>query len=586
MERLGKGNCRRRFAGAELRREGAALEARLAYEGAYGTGERFCAFNLKGRRIVSKVEEKFCFQGDLSYCPSPFFWTDSGFGLYVDTCESCVFDFRQDRILVEAPPEADMVLFSGAPGEIVSAYMGLFGEPVLPPEWVFGVWASANRWKSQDDVRRLLANLKRLRFPCSVVVLEAWSDEATFYIWNGARYAPAEGGRALGEEDFDFSGSPWPDPRRMIDDIHRSGARLLLWQIPVWKAQGAGEVPNRQNILDRADAVERGLCVRTADGAPYTIPEGRWFAGSMIPDFSNPETMASWFAKRRYLLEMGVDGFKTDGGEFICSDSVVLSDGTDGRKAANRYCRDYEESYQDFIGKGRTLFSRAGYPGQHLTPCHWAGDQQSLNSELRSVLNAGLSAAASGIVFWGFDIGGFAGPPPSLDLYRRATQMACFCPIMQWHSEPEGGQYKDLFPQVAGNNERSPWNIAAIHDDPAFLDEMRFWHDLRERLRPYLWLSARKCVAGRKPLMRPLVMEWPDDPMCRRCDDEFMLGDSLLVAPYLEEDASGRQVLLPRGQWRDFFTGEVRKGGRTIAAGTRERLPVFVRGTASLPGFS
>lgn len=76
------------------------------------------------------------------------------------------------------------------------------------------------------------------------------------------------------------------------------------------------------------------------------------------------------------------------------------------------------------------LFSRAGYAGQHTTPCYWSGDQQSVNSELRSALTAGLSAAMTGIPFWGFDIGGFAGPLPSPDLYRRATMLACFCPIM------------------------------------------------------------------------------------------------------------------------------------------------------------
>ena len=148
----------------------------------------------------------------------------------------------------------------------------------------------------------------------------------------------------------------------------------------------------------------------------------------MVPDFTNPATVESWFAKRQYLLDMGVDGFKTDGGEFIHCVDARFHDGTTGREGMNRYCRDYTERYRDFAGPERVIFSRAGFSGQHTVPCHWAGDQQSQNRELASVLRAGLSAAASGILFWGFDLGGFAGPLPSLDLYRRATQMASSAP--------------------------------------------------------------------------------------------------------------------------------------------------------------
>ena len=110
--------------------------------------------------------------------------------------------------------------------------------------------------------------------------------------------------------------------------------------------------------------------------------------------------------------------------------------------------------------------------------------------ELGHVLTAGLSIGLSGVPLWGFDIGGFAGPLPTLDLYRRATQLACFCPVMQWHSEPDGGQFRELMPGVEGNNERSPWNMAQAYQAPEFLEEMRFWHRLRVNLQPYLWETA------------------------------------------------------------------------------------------------
>lgn len=577
MERLSHQTASYSFENAEINRNGSRLLVRLCYHGAYGMGEKFDSLNQKGKTVINRVQEKFCFQGDKTYCPAPFFWTDTGFGLYVDTCETTVFAFQDDLIEVELPETADVVLFSGTPETIIRDYMSLSGPAVLPPEWALGIWVSANRWNKQSDVEALLEKLQKYDFPASVVVLEAWSDEATFYIWNEAKYTPVPDGQPLRYDDFDFSDSPWPDPAGMIQQVHDAGLKLLLWQAPIYKKQGAEERLNTQNELDREDAADRKLCVTMPDGSPYTIPEGNWFPGSMIPDFTNPETVKSWFGKRQYLLDLGVDGFKTDGGEFVHSEQAQFYDGSTGKEGVNRYARDYTERYRDFVGSSRVIFSRAGFSGQHTVPCHWGGDQQSQNCELASVLKAGLSAAATGMIFWGFDLAGFAGPLPSLDLYRRATQMACFCPIMQWHSEPDGGQFRELMPGAQGNNERSPWNMAESYAAPGFMDEIRYWHKLHEKLRPYLWETAQKCVRESKPMMRPLVYEWPADKMAIHCQDEYLLGDDLLVAPLLEENTVSRRVYLPEGTWFDFFDGKAHQGGQTITAGGNGKLPVFTR---------
>ena len=565
------------FGNAELYRDGNHLTVHVPYNGAYGMGEKYDSLNQKGKTVINQVREKFCFQGDKTYCTTPFFWTNTGFGLYVDTCEVTTFDFGEKSIEITLPETAEVVLFSGTPEEMVREYMSLFGPAVLPPEWTMGIWISANRWNTQKDVDELLEKLKKYDFPASIVVLEAWSDEATFYIWNGAKYEPVPDGRALKYEDFDFGGTPWPNPAKMVQDIHDAGLKLLLWQVPVYKKQGDDEVQNAQNDLDREDAAARKLCVTMPDDTPYTIPKGNWFPDSMVPDFTNPATVKSWFGKRQYLLDIGVDGFKTDGGEFIHRSDAQFHDGTTGKEGVNRYSRDYTESYRNFVGSNGVIFSRAGFSGQHTVPCHWGGDQQSQNSELASVLKAGLSAAASGMIFWGFDLAGFAGPLPSLDLYRRATQMACFCPIMQWHSEPDGGQFRELMPGAEGNNERSPWNMEESYAAPGFMDEMRYWHKLHEQLRPYLWKTAQECVRDSKPFMRPLIYEWSNDTNAVNCQDEYLLGDDLLVAPLLEENATSREVYLPDGTWFDFFDGTEYSGNQTVTAGKDSKLPVFTR---------
>lgn len=250
------------------------LTVSLHYDGAYGMGEKYNAVNQKGHTAVNEVEEKFCFQGEKTYCPAPFFWTNTGFGLYAATDERTSFRFGEKAVCAELPVDCRVVLFSGMPGEIIRDYMDLFGPAKLPPKWAFGPWISANHWDSQEKVERAVAQAEEHGFPVCALVAEAWSDEATFYVFRGARYVPKPNGGAFRLEDFDFSDSPWPDPAGMVQRLHEKGIRFLLWQIPVYKKQGPDEPLNAQNELDRADAVARGLCVHNADGSPYTIPEG------------------------------------------------------------------------------------------------------------------------------------------------------------------------------------------------------------------------------------------------------------------------------------------------------------------------
>ena len=535
------------------------FEVRIAhgYAGAFGLGERYDALNYLGKTAVNAVEEKFCRQGDKTYCPMPFFWTDSGLGVYAETARVTRFEFGRGSITLHLPEGCALHVFSGSPEEIVAAYMRLTGEPVLPPDWVFGPWISANHWDSREKLERAVAQAEEHGFPVSVAVVEAWSDEATFYRFR--------------------SDTLWPEPAEMIARLHEKGIRLILWQIPVYKQLEPHEKPNAQLERDWDEAVRRGLCVKNADGTPYRIPEGHWFAGSLVPDFTNPETVESWFSRREYLTELGVDGFKTDGGEFILSDGARFFDGTDGAEGRNLYPQMYTGAYTEHLKPGQALFSRAGYVGAHTTPILWAGDQVSTFDELRSQLNAGLSASASGVIFWGFDIGGFAGELPSPELYLCATQLACFAPIMQWHSEPDGGQFKLLQPGMDGNNERSPWNIERAFGMTGYTEQVRRWHLLRMELLPYIRAEAAKCVESCRPLMRPMAYAFPGDARCVGIDDEYMFGDALLVAPVLSEGVSEREVYLPGGEWHDFYTGERLPGGRAYTHNCADTIPVFVR---------
>ena len=505
------------------------------YHCVYGLGERFDRINQKGHAVTAEVTEKFCNQGNVSYCPIPFFFTDNNFGLFIDTYTVTNYSFYNEMIIrINKDSKGQLPIiyfFYGSPAEILMNYSKITGNPVMVPKWSFGPWMSANRWHSEEEVITQLENMKKYKMPYTVMVVEAWSDEATFYRF---------------QED-----GKWEDPEGLIRLLQENGVHLILWQIPVIKKMDHNE---RHEILDQdwAYAVENNLCIRNLDGTPYTIPENHWFAGSLLPDFTNKETVRWWFDKRQYLFSMGVDGFKTDGGEFVLRDDCYAKDGSTGLELRNQYAANYVEAYSNFVGKDRILFSRAGYMGQQKFPIQWAGDQMSTWEEFKHILTAGLSIGLSGVPFWGFDIAGFAGPMPGLNLYERATQLAVFAPVMQWHSEPVGGQYADILAVKPGVNDRSPWNVSILYEDAKVLERLGFHYNLRMNLLPYLYnLALHSSVTG-LPMMKHLILEYPNDRNVYDIEDCYMLGD-LLIAPVLEEGKTMRNVYLPEGNWTGLW---------------------------------
>ena len=510
----------------------------------WGTGERFHSVDLRQSYSSGRVVEKFTQQEDHAYLPIPFFFTEKNIGCFRNSNISAAMDFREGLIIDQRTKghqlTHDVWLF-GSPKNILSQFITYTGKPVLPPDWAFGVWISGNGWNCDAEVYAQLEMLKRFNYPADVMVLEAWSDEQTFYLWNDKHH--------------------WKDPAALVRFIKNEGLHLVLWQIPIIKYEW-NETPCEQLISDEKEAIENGYCILNEDGTPYRITE-KWFHNSLLLDFTNPKAVQWWFDKRKYLLDMGVEGFKTDGGEFLFDETAKLHNGLDGLEAHNLYPGQYIGAYNKFLkenGINGVTFSRADYIGAQTRPIHWAGDQLSKWSELKAQLNAGISAGLSGILFWGFDIGGFAGELPGAELYLRATAFACFCPIMQWHAEPRSGQFYSTN-EDGFNNDRSPWNIAEKLNDIRVLEVSVKFARLRKQIQPYLTSEAEYCVNVGRPLMAHLCIDYPEDINACNCDDQYMLGRELMVCPIVEEGQDKRRVWIPKGTWKHYFTGEVYKGG-------------------------
>lgn len=491
---------------------------------------------------------------------------------------------RADRVVIEAEVDApagaeravEVALYSGSPAVVLDRFLAEVGRPAELPDWVFGLWASGNEWNTQAEVLRQMELHREHRIPVRNVVIEAWSDESSFTIFRDARYAVREDGGPMRLSDFTFpADGAWPDPKGMVDALHEEGVRVHLWQIPLIKMRPH---PVGQAAADARAAREAGVLIReeTPDGGlrPYRN-RGWWFPLSLMPDLTDERAARWWTEKRRYLVEeVGVDGFKTDGGEHAWGAELAYLDGRRGDEANNTFPTAYAAAYGRLLesaGKAPVTFSRAGFTGSQAHGAFWAGDENSTWEAFRWSMLAGLSAAASGIVYWGWDIAGFSGPIPDAELYVRAMAASVFVPIMQYHSEFNHHRLP--------SNDRTPWNIAERTGDAAVIDEVRELVELRERLVPYLAESARATIRTSRPLMRPLFFDHPDDERVWAHPIQWLLGDDVLVAPVLEPGAVTWEVYLPQGEWIDARTGAAVTGGAPHLAdvAARATVPVFVR---------
>ncbi len=563
-----------------------------------GLGERFDALDHRGASVDSMVFEQYKNQGAerKTYLPMPFAHVvgGDGWGFHVQTSRRCWFDFGQTEagtIVVEAELDAqidadapidgmlEVRFFDGDPTAVLRGFLDAAGSPRELPSWVFRLWASGNEWNTQAEVMRQMDLHRDHGIPVGSVVIEAWSDESTFTTFRDARYEVTGDGGPHRLADFDFpAGGAWPDPKGMVDELHDRDIRVHLWQIPLIKMRPH---PEGQTRADAEAAIRENALIRelAPDGSlrPYRN-RGWWFPLGLMPDLTDERAARWWTDKRRYLVEeVGIDGFKTDGGEHAWGSDLVYLDGRRGDEKNNTFPVAYAKAYGDLLesaGKAPVTFSRAGFTGSQGHGAFWAGDENSTWHAFRWSMLAGLSAAASGIVYWGWDLAGFSGDVPDGELYLRAAAASAFVPIMQYHSEFNHHRLP--------SRDRTPWNIAERSGDPSVLDVFRAFAELRERLVPYLVDQAAVTIATSRPLMRPLYFDHPQLAEVWEAQPQWMLGDDLLVAPVLEAGASSWPVLVPDGLWENAWTGEVVEGPVTVDVESPiDRIPVFIRSEAA-----
>lgn len=537
----------------------------------FGFGERYNEIVQEGEVIDNYVFSQYKDQGIKTYIPMPIGFTNKGFALATNSYTNTKFyaENKKISVCIEEDTEALYVL-TGSYEQQIKQFHSLTSKPEKLADWVYGPWMSSNNWDSQQEVLWQKNKTLELDIPSTVLVIEQWSDEATFYAFNDATYQEKEAGYHSNDE-YNYKGR-WTNPQEMVNELHDADLKCFLWQIPVIKY-----VPNIRHLqknLDEKFAIKNDYVVKHKDGSPYRIAED-WFKDSLVIDFTNDDAKKWWFDKRKYLVEeIGIDGFKTDGGECLFGHDIVLHGESDSKKVRNLYPETYIGSYYNYLkenGDGFT-FSRAGYINAPSYPAHWAGDERSTFDAFDRTIKAGINAGLSGITYWGWDLAGFNGDIPTSELFIRSTQMATFCPIMQYHAESKG----------EFNQDRTPWNIAERHNAPEVIDIYRDYAHLRMQLIPYIKHEAEKAIDGGKPLMRAMFLEH-DEETLYQVTDQYYFGDSLLVAPVKEEGKLSREVVIAEDKMIDVFNLETYNKGIHEVTNKLEEFPLFMRSNKLIP---
>lgn len=486
----------------------------------YGLGERFTPF-IKNGQVVDIWNEDGGTASEQAYKNIPFYLTNRGYGVFVNHPEKVSFEVgseKVERVQFSVPGEIldYFVIYGPTPREILERYTALTGRPALPPAWSFGLWLSTSFTTDYDEatVTGFIRDMANCKIPLHVFHFDCfWMRE---FNWT----------------DFVWDRRVFPDPAGMLKRLKEQyGLHICVWINPY--------IAQRSVLFD--EGVAGGYLLKRPDGTVWQWD--MWQAGMGIVDFTNPAACA-WFAsKLDALMDMGVDAFKTDFGERIPTD-VAWFDASDPHKMHNYYTQLYNQTVFEAIqakrGQGdAVVFARSATAGGQQFPVHWGGDCTATFESMAESLRGGLSLHLSGFGFWSHDIGGFE-QTASADVYKRW----CAFGLLSSHSRLHGS-----------TSYRVPW----VYDEEA-VDVLAKFTRLKASLMPYIYQTAVQAHQFGLPMLRAMMLAFPGDPACETLDRQYMLGDSLLVAPVLRED-SLVDYYLPAGTWTNFLTDEVVSGG-------------------------
>lgn len=470
---------------------------------------------------------------------SPVWYRDgeSGMSFESATGESCDYYF----------------VYGGNADGVIRGLRALSGDAPMNPLWTYGFFQSKERYAGQEELVSVAREYRRIGVPLDAVVQDwrYWGDDNNY--WNAV----------------EFLSDGFPDPKRMVDELNELNVNSI---ISIWPSFGM-----KTAIYGELAAENLLLPFRT-------FPQD---GGVKVYDPWNPKAREIyWKYIKKNVHDIGISGYWLDATE--PEHTAVNPEDFEWRTQEGTFLQvrnsfpivsvggvhdHHREACDD---KRVVILTRSAYFGQQRYGTHvWSGDVFADWKVLHNQIAAALNFTMCGMPYWNSDIGGFwtwrefpegVSDPAYHRLYTRWLQFAVFTGMMRSHGS---------------NTPREIFRFGKRGD--RIFDIQEKFINLRYRLIPYIYGMSWLVTSEGASLMRPLVMDWPDDSNVRGIDDEYMFGNSLLVAPVVE-DMESRTVYLPEGNWYDFFTGERYEGPVCVARNTPlEDMPVYVRAGTVLP---
>jgi alpha-glucosidase/alpha-D-xyloside xylohydrolase len=498
----------------------------------FGLGEGLPRYDLRGARYpMENGQGTPTLRLDGSRVPIPWLISPAGWGLFVGL-PSGSFDLSGSNGVfspVEASATRNVYLILAAtPEEIMRSYAELTGFPHLPPLWSLGYQQSHRTLAGKSEVMDEARTFREKKLPCDTL------------IYLGTGFCPS--GWNTGHGSFTFNENVFPDPKTMIAQLHEEHFKVVLHVVPPGDFHGT---------------------IHDVGAAANTLGDA-----------------VSYWQQHEAVAEAGVDGWWPDEGDRLSVFARLQRNELywDGPLSARPDRRPF-------------ALHRNGYAGLQRYGWLWSGDIDSSWDTLAAQVRNGINVGLSGIPWWGTDTGGFV-PTRELtpELYVRWFQFSAFCPLFRSHGRawklrlPWGWDLGSAEPLEGAQSLGPDWPPQEDLHDAQVEGICREYLNLRYRLLPFLYSLAAQTHATGLPLIRPVWFVDATDREALSRDDEFLLGDSLLVAPVLQQGARQRALYLPAGKWWDYWSGEAMEGGRQVSRPIDLRtLPLYLKAGAIVP---
>jgi alpha-D-xyloside xylohydrolase len=465
---------------------------------------------------------------------------------------------------------------------VIAGYRHLTGQAPMMPKWAYGFWQSRQRYETQEQLLGVLREYRKQGWPVDNMVQD-------WFYW------PENG---WGSHDFDKA--RFPDPKAMVDEVHKANARIM---ISIW-GKFYSNTDNYKELASKGYMWTKNV----EDGALDWVGPG--YKNSHYDPYTKEARDIYYRQMKPKLVDLGFDAWWMDNTEPDVLSNTRPADFKKligptvyggGEITFNPYSLVHTEGFYSHLKndqpeKRQFILSRSGFAGiQRNATAVWSGDTASRWNNLYDQISAGVSISMSGIPNWTHDIGGYAqetrfqvgdvgsaqenrstgikqGNPEDIKEWRelnlRWFQFGAFSPLFRSHGEVVKREINEISP--AGSPMR----------------ESMVWYDqLRYRLMPYIYSTAAETHYESGSIMRGLVMDFPQDDAVKNINDQYLFGHNMLVAPVYVYGARERSVYLPKGaNWYDLYTGELHKGGTTATIKAPEtRMPVLVKAGAIVP---